>query len=106
PTRHPRSADILDYGPVLSREPSTLPGMTNPALLWNAPKPPAREPRPGKRVFSMLKDGMRLDAELRERGEFGCECQFGVDGELAHGRLWRTRAGALAEAEPKRREYE
>ena len=78
--------------------------MTNPALLWNAPKPPARKSRPGERVFSMLKNGKRVDAELREHGEFGCECQLFLNGELAYGRLWPNREGAVAEAETKRRE--
>jgi hypothetical protein len=78
--------------------------MTNPALLWNAPKPPTRTPRPGERVWSMTKNGKQVDAELRDHREFGCECQFVVDGELAHGRLWPTRAGALMEAEAKLRE--
>ena len=78
--------------------------MTNPPLLWNAPKPPKRTPRPGKRVWSMTKNEKRIDAEFREHGEFGCECQFLLSGELAYGRMWPTRADALAEAEAKRRE--
>jgi hypothetical protein len=78
--------------------------MTNPALLWNAPKPPTRTPRPGERVWSMTKDEKRVDAELRDHGEVGCEVQFFFNGELAYGRLWRTRDGALMEAESKRRE--
>jgi hypothetical protein len=78
--------------------------VANPALLWNAPKPPTRTPRPGERVWSMTKNGKRVDAELRDHGEFGCECQFVVDGELARGRLWPTRAGALMGAEAKLRE--
>jgi hypothetical protein len=78
--------------------------MTNPALLWNAPKPPTRKARPGERVFSMEKNGKRVDAELRSHGEVGCEIQFFVGGELAYGRMWPTREGALAEADAKRRE--
>src|SRR5262245_54422628 len=80
--------------------------MTNPALLWNAPRPSDRQPRAGERVWSMMKNGKRVDAELRDHGEVGCEVQFLFNGELAHGRLWQTRAGAMAEAESKRRELE
>jgi hypothetical protein len=80
--------------------------MTDPALLWNAPKPPVREPRAGERVWSMVKNDKRVDAELREHGEGGCECQFFYNGELAQGRMWSTREDALAEADVKRRELE
>lgn len=54
----------------------------------------------------MTKNGKQVDAELRDHGEVGCECQFLVDGEFARGRLWPTRDSALAEAEAKQRELE
>ncbi|HZT76948.1 MAG TPA: hypothetical protein VFA27_09840 [Vicinamibacterales bacterium] len=76
--------------------------MTNPALLWNAPKPTPRTTRRGEPVFSMTKNGRRLDAELRDHGEFWCEIQFLVDGDLVYGRLWPNRSVALVEAEVKR----
>ena len=66
--------------------------MTDPALLWNAPKPPPRTPRPGEQVWSMTKNGKQVDAELRDYGEFWCEIQFLVDGELAYG--WPNRVEA------------
>jgi hypothetical protein len=80
--------------------------MSNDALLWNAPPPPARKPRPAEHVWSMRKNGKQVDAELRGHGEYGWECQFFYDGELAYGRRWVTRADALAEAEKKRLELE
>jgi hypothetical protein len=52
----------------------------------------------------MRKNGKQVDAELRGHGEWGWECQFLYNGELAYGRRWVTRADALAEAEEKRRE--
>lgn len=78
--------------------------MPNDALLWNAPRPSPRTPSPGEKIWSMTKNGKRVDAELRDHGEYGCECQFFYNGELAHGRLWRTREEAVGEAEAKRRE--
>jgi len=80
--------------------------MTNPALLHNAPKPSPRKASPGERVWSMTKDEKHVDAELREHGEFGCEVQFFLNGELASGKLWPTRAAALAAVEVKRQELE
>lgn len=80
--------------------------MTNPALLWNASRPPPRKPKPGERVWSMRKNGKQVDAELRGHSEWGWECQFFYNGELAYGRRWVTRGDALAEAEAKRRELE
>lgn len=80
--------------------------MTNPALLWNAPPPPPRTPRPAERVWSMTKNEKRVDAEVREHGQHGCECQFLYNGELAYGRLWPSRVAALTAVEEKRRELE
>jgi len=42
--------------------------------------------------------------DLRGHGEWGWECQFLYNGELAYGRHWVTRADALAEAEEKRQD--
>ena len=39
--------------------------MTNPALLWNPPKPPPRQPKPGEKIWSMRKAGKPVDCELR-----------------------------------------
>lgn len=54
----------------------------------------------------MTKNEKRVDAELREHGEHGCEVQFFYEGELAHGRLWPSRVAALAAVEEKRLELE
>ena len=63
-------------------------------------------PSPGERVWSMTKNEKRVDAELREHGEFGCEVQFLYEGELASGKLWPTRAAGLVAVEAKRQELE
>lgn len=73
-------------------------------MLWNAPPPPPRKPRPAERIWSMRKNGKQIDAELRGHGEYGWECQFLYEGELAYGRRWDMRALAVAEAEDKRQE--
>lgn len=54
----------------------------------------------------MRKNGKQVDCELRGHGEYGWECQFLYNGELAYGRRWTLRADALAEAEAKRQELE
>src|SRR4051794_6739934 len=51
----------------VSRWTDTRP-MTDDALFWNSPKPPPRGPQPGERVWSMTKNGKRVDAELRVHG--------------------------------------
>ena len=52
--------------------------MTNDALQWNAPQPPPRQPRPGERVWSLCRDGRRIDCDLRE-SEYGVEVQLFVN---------------------------
>ena len=54
----------------------------------------------------MRKNGKQVDAELRSDGEYGWECLFLYNGELAYSRRGVLRADALAEAEQKRRELD
>lgn len=61
------------------------------ALLHNSPRPPARVPRPGERLFECIRksDGAALTCELRFNGEsYGWEAQF-----LERGELWYSRGG-------------
>jgi hypothetical protein len=37
-------------------------------------------------IWSLRKNGKQVDAELRDHGEWGWECQFLYNGELAYGR--------------------
>jgi hypothetical protein len=78
--------------------------MTNPALLWNAPRPPKREPVPGELLFALRRepDGARLHCELRSQGEFGVEAQFFSNGEFSYSRRFDTKAQALQWAELER----
>ena len=60
--------------------------MSNDAPLWNAPPRPPRKPGPAERVWSTRKNRKQVDAELRGGGEWGWECQFLYNHELAYGR--------------------
>ena len=76
-------------------------------IPWYAPgqgQPPVPQPRPGEPVWSLQKNGRRVDCELRDHGEpYGFEYQVFDNGELAYGRRCGVRAAALAEADAKRR---
>ena len=79
------------------------------ALLWDAPAPPPRQPRPGELLFEFIRgsDGAPMSCELRFNGEsYGWEVQFLDRGELwvAHGRFV-TRALAVQWAEAQRDEF-
>lgn len=76
------------------------------ALLWNAPKPPPRKPRPLEPVWTMRKDGKQTECGLLGHGEYGWEVQLLRDGAWFYGRRWITRALALAEADAIRRQFE
>jgi len=63
-------------------------------------------PKPGERVWTLVKAGRRRDCELRFQGEsYGWECQLFVDGELRQ--VWRfpLHQGAVTEAEVQRRRF-
>lgn len=73
-------------------------------MLWNAPKPAPQLSKPGEHVWSLHKNGRRVDCELRFHGEsYGWECKCLYNGELAYGQRYLLRAGALEEAETQRR---
>jgi hypothetical protein len=80
--------------------------MSNDTMLWNAPAPPPRKPRPCEHIWSSGRTESRLTRSYAEHGEWGWECQFLYNSELAYGRRWVTRADALPEAEGKRQELE
>jgi hypothetical protein len=44
------------------------------------------QPRSRERLWTLLKDGKRIDAELMFHGEYGVEIQFLHEGEMAYGR--------------------
>ena len=59
--------------------------MTTEAHLWNAPLAPERQPRPGKRLWSLWKRVRRIDCELRTF-EDGADVQLFVDDGFYAGR--------------------
>ena len=76
------------------------------ALLWNAPKLPARKPRPLEPLWSTGKDDRQIDCGLLRHGEFGWECQLRQDGEWYYGRRFITPALALVDATEIRTDLE
>jgi hypothetical protein len=79
------------------------------AMLWNSPRPPARQPKPGEPLFVFVRasDRAPMSCELRFHGEsFGWEAQFLERGELMIGRRFDTRAQAAQWVEREREELE
>jgi hypothetical protein len=76
-------------------------------LLWDAPPPPPRQPRPGEPLFEFIRasDHKRIVVELRFNGEsYGWEAQLLEDGiDLFYSRgVFPTRALAMQWAEQER----
>lgn len=94
---------ITQTGPTLSPACATIRRMADEDWLkLHAPTQP-RKPTPGEHAWSLRKNGKRIDCELRFHGEsYGWECQRLHDGELAYGRRFILREGAIAEAEAQR----
>jgi hypothetical protein len=62
-----------------------------------------RVPRPGEPVWTLTKNGRRVDCELRFQGEsYGWEVQFLHDGVMAYGQRFVVREHAAGEAEHHR----
>lgn len=64
------------------------------------------KPRPRERLWTLTKNGKRIDAELLFHAEHGVEIQFLHEGVMAYGRRWMLRAEAVREADAKRTELE
>ena len=76
--------------------------MNTDAMLWNAPRPKPREPAPGEPLWVIERDGKRIECEVRDHGNVGSELQVFVNRGFRSGRLYRSRAAALAAAESLR----
>ena len=77
-------------------------GVNKGAMLWNAPRPKPREPAPGEPLWVIERDGKRIDCEIRNEREAGAELQVFVNRGFRSGRLYSSRAAALAAAESLR----
>jgi hypothetical protein len=64
------------------------------------------KPRPRERLWTLTKNGKRIDAELMFHAEYGVEIQFLHEGVMAYGCWWTLRAQAVSEATEKRAELE
>lgn len=86
------------------------PGMDVKAMLWNSPRPPARQPRPGEPLFTFVRasDRAPMSCELRFHGEsFGWEAPFFIRGEFFASRgAFVTKAQAMRWAEEERKAME
>jgi hypothetical protein len=58
----------------------------------------APAPQPGEPVWTLIKAPKRVDCELRDDGEYGCEVRLFRDSEFSAGRRFPDRAHALAHA--------
>jgi hypothetical protein len=62
-----------------------------------------RQAKPGEPVWSLQKNGHRVDCELRFYGEsYGWECQCSYDGGMRYGQRFAVHEQALEEAECQR----
>jgi hypothetical protein len=57
------------------------------------------KPRPRERLWTLTKNGKRIDAELLFHAEYGVEIQFLHESVMAYGRRWTLRAQAIDEAQ-------
>jgi hypothetical protein len=64
-----------------------------------------RQPQPGEPLWTILRDGQRLECELRDHGAWGMEVQIYRDGKFLYGRRWPSRALALEEANEQKAVY-
>lgn len=84
-------------------------GMDPKQMLWNSPRPPARQPRPGEPLFAFVRSSDRapMSCELRFHGEsWGWEAQFYERGEFLIGRRFVTRSLAVQWADEERKAIE
>ena len=58
---------------------------------------------PGELLWVIERDGKRIDCEVRDQGDVGSELQVFVNRGFRSGRLYRSRAAALAAAEALRK---
>jgi hypothetical protein len=79
------------------------------AMLWNSPRPLAREPKPGEPLFTFVRaaDRAPMACELRFHGEsYGWEAQFYERGEILIGRRFHTKGLAIQWAEEEKKALE
>jgi hypothetical protein len=62
--------------------------------------------RPRERLWTLTKNGKRIDAELMFHGKYSVTIQFLHEGVMAYRRRWTMRADAVREATSKRDELE
>ena len=63
-------------------------------------------PRRRERLWTLKKNGKRIDAELLYHAEYGVEVQFLHEGVMAYRRRWTLPGQAVEEASAKRAELQ
>jgi len=64
------------------------------------------KPRPRERLWTLTKNGKRIDAELLFQGEHGVEIHFLHEGEMRYAHRWTLRAHGIEEGTAKRADLE
>lgn len=64
------------------------------------------KPRPRERLWTLTKNGKRIEAEMLYHAEYGVEIQCLHEGVMRYGRRWTLRAQAVEEAATMRVELE
>ena len=59
-------------------------------------------PRPRERLWTLVKGGKQVDAELLFHNEYGVEVQLAHEGVMAYARRFALKADAVAEADHHR----
>jgi hypothetical protein len=78
----------------------------NDWMLWNAPPPQLRKPRPAEPLWTLRKGHQRIDAALLGHGEYGWELQLLRQGNFYGGRRFDLRKQAMAFGDEIRGELE
>jgi hypothetical protein len=73
---------------------------------WDAPQVAPTKPRPTEPLWTLTKAGQRIDAELIDQREAGCELRMLQNGEWLSGRRFSEKARANAHGDDVRHQLE
>jgi hypothetical protein len=73
---------------------------------WNSPQVAPAKPRTAEPLWTATKDAQRVDAQLVDQSESGCELRMLQNGEWLSGRRFSDRARAIAHGEDVRQQLE
>jgi len=73
---------------------------------WNAPQVVPAKPRSAEPLWTATKGAQRVDAQLANQSDSGCELRMLQNGEWLSGRRFSDRARAIAHGEDVRQQLE